>query len=73
MITEMQKQMINSVGHNVEVEVFIPKGTKTIIGKCTNFTQPLDNEPEVAEMEIKTEYILYGIIENEIKSIKIID
>ncbi len=76
-ITEMQLKMINAVGHRVEIRII--GGCKPFIGKCTGFTKPLDNEPEVAEITIRVPGIsgqyntLYGIIEDEIESITIIN
>ncbi|WP_062353302.1 hypothetical protein [Bacillus kwashiorkori] len=45
-------------------------------GKCTDYTQALDNEPEIESIGIETvsgaDYS-YEIYENEIKSIEIIE
>lgn len=45
------------------------------IGNVVGFTQALDNEPEIDEIDIKNESdnILYGLLENEIISIEIIE
>jgi hypothetical protein len=45
-------------------------------GDCTDYTQPLDNDPEIASIGIVTEPgagYSYELYENEIKSIDIID
>lgn len=68
-ITELQKKMHNAVGH--EVEVTITGSVKKFIGKCVGFTQPLDNEPEIASIGIKVEghSCIYEIMENEIEEL----
>ena len=45
------------------------------IGKAEGFTQALDNEPEIASIDIENEKDskLYELYENEIKSIEIIE
>lgn len=59
-MTTLQKEMLNAVGHNVEVHT---KGTgKPVCGVCTNYTQPVDNDPEVAAIDVKVEGY-EGIIE----------
>lgn len=70
-MTEMQKLMANAVGF--EVEVHIVGGFKPCIGKCTGYTPPQDNEPEVAAIEIKIDGMssLYEITEEEIESLTI--
>ncbi|MEG2050899.1 MAG: hypothetical protein RR012_01215 [Oscillospiraceae bacterium] len=72
-MTELQKQMSSAEGHNVEINVV--GGYKPCIGKCTAFTQPLDNEPEVAAISVQVEGYngLYEITEDEIETLKIID
>lgn len=45
---------------------------KIFIGKCTDFTQALDNEPEVDSIGLNINGISYELYENEIKSIEII-
>lgn len=72
-MTEMQRIMASAVGHNVEIHII--GGFKPCIGKCVGFTQPLDNEPEVASIVIDTgmRTSLTEIIEDEIESIKISD
>lgn len=41
-------------------------------GQCTDYTQALDNEPEIASIGIKSNGISYELYENEIKSIEIV-
>lgn len=41
-------------------------------GECTDYTQALDNEPEVASIGLTTKDESYELYENEIKSIEII-
>lgn len=72
-ISEMQKQMYAAVGHDVEIHIV--GGYKTFTGKCINYMQPLDNEPEVASIDIDTGMVtsVTELLENEIDSIKILD
>ncbi len=76
--TEMQKKMSAACGH--EVELRLVAGYKPVIGKCINFTKPLDNEPEVASIDIAvpSEYHENGrriveITEDEIETLTIKD
>ena len=68
-MTEMQKLMFNAVGS--EVEVHIIGGVKPFVGKCTAYTSPIDNEPEVATIDIKVNGMssLYEITEEEIETL----
>lgn len=50
-MTTLQKEMLNAVGHNVEVHA--KSSGKLIYGVCINYTQPLDNDPEVAAIDVK--------------------
>jgi hypothetical protein len=70
-MTEMQKLMASAVGFDVEVHIV--GGFKPCIGKCTGYTQPLDNDPEVAAIEIKIDGLpsLYEITEDEIDTLTI--
>ncbi len=72
-ITEMQRKMYEACGH--EVEIHFSDGDKPIIGKCINYTKPLDNDPEVASMDIKVQGLsyIYEIFEEEIKTLIIKD
>ena len=72
-MTTLQKEMLNAVGHNVEVHT---KGTgKPICGVCTNYTQPVDNDPEVATIDVKVEDYegIIEITEADIVSLRIRD
>ncbi len=72
-MTEMQELMESAFGH--EVEVYIYGGFKPFIGKCVGYTQPLDNDPEVAviDVEIPGRSSLCGITEEEIEKLIIKD
>lgn len=54
-----------------EIKVTCLNG-KIFSGKCTDFTQALDNEPEVDSIGLKVNDISYELYENEIKSIEVI-
>lgn len=41
-------------------------------GKCTDYAQPADNDPEIASIAIETEVLTYELYENEIKNIEIV-
>lgn len=41
-------------------------------GKCTDFTQALDNEPEIDSIGVNVDGISYELYENEIKSIEVL-
>ena len=64
-ITEMQRKMDAAFGHQVEVHLIGEK--KPVVGKCINFTKPLDNDPEFASFDIavphKSEFSDYHIVE----------
>lgn len=68
-MTEMQKLMVKAVGFDVEVHLV--GGFKPCIGKCTGFTQPVDNDPEVAAIDIVVEGMpsIYEITEDEIETL----
>ena len=70
-MTEMQKLMANAVGFDVEVHLV--GDFKPCIGKCTGYTPPLDNDPEVAAIEVKVPGMpsLYEITESEIETLNI--
>lgn len=54
-----------------DVKVICLNG-KIFSGKCTDFTQALDNEPEVDSIGLNVNGISYELYENEIKSIELI-
>lgn len=68
-MTEMQEKMYAARGH--EVELHLVGGYKPLIGKCTGFTNPLDNEPEVASIDIRVPGYpsIYEITEDEIEAL----
>lgn len=68
-MTDMQKKMYEACGQ--DVELILVGGYKPLIGKCINYTQPLDNDPEVASIDIRVpgRTSLYEITEDEIESI----
>lgn len=70
-MTEMQKLMANAVGF--EVEVHLVGGFKPCIGKCTGYTPPQDNDPEVATIDVKVNGMpsIYEITEDEIDTLTI--
>lgn len=58
------------------VEVTYFTGTKELIGKYDGYIQALDNEPEIAQLELKIPQYANGIVsllETEIKSIDVIN
>lgn len=71
-MTTLQKEMLNAVGHSITVQ--LKNIDKTISGECIGYTQPLDNDPEVAAIQLKTlEYSsLIEITEHEIVSITVL-
>ncbi|GAB6170076.1 hypothetical protein JCM1393_25360 [Clostridium carnis] len=52
-----------------EIEVICVEG-EIIKGKCTDFTQALDNEPEVDSIGVEVGNLSYELYQNEIESIK---
>lgn len=70
-MTEMQKKMYAAVGREVELHLY--GGYKPVIGKCINYTKPLDNDPEVASIDIQVPGFtsLYEITEDEIETLTI--
>ncbi len=72
-MTEMQKKMYAALGH--EVELHLAGGYKPVIGKCINYTKPLDNDPEVASIDIEVPGFssIYEITEDEIETITVKD
>ena len=67
MLSELELLMYNSQKHIVEVNV---DDGEVVEGECIEFTNSLDNEPEVSSITIKTQKGLIEIYENEITSIK---
>lgn len=72
-IEKLRKKMADAFGH--EVEIVIVGGFKKLVGKCINYTQPLDNEPEIASIDIRVPGYssIYEITEEEIEELTIKD
>lgn len=70
---EMVMTMAKAEGKKIKVTL---KDGRTIQGYCRDFTQPLDNEPEIAELGIQRGSEFGGgiiaITEPEIKDIEIL-
>ena len=69
MLTEKELIMYNAQGK--EIRAMCKDGT-IVEGRCELFTQPIDNEPEVAEISIQKGKTLIGITEPEIEKIEYI-
>lgn len=71
-ITEIQKMMMETSGKTIRVTC---KDGKTFEGTNENFTQPLDNEPEVAAICIQKKGCssLTELTEPEIEKIEVIE
>lgn len=54
-----------------EIKVTCKSG-RIFKGKCIDYTQSLDNEPEIDSIGLNVNGISYELYENEIKSIEII-
>ncbi|MDY2632385.1 MAG: hypothetical protein SOV85_13695 [Clostridium sp.] len=54
-----------------EIKVVCKSG-RIFNGKCIDYTQALDNEPEIDSIGLNVNGISYEIYENEIKSIELI-
>lgn len=73
MATEMQRRMYHAESKNIRV---LCTNGKTIAGRCEQYTQPLDNEPEVASICIRqsgNNTSLTEVTEEEIETIEYID
>lgn len=72
-ISVIHRQMIDAVGHRVEIRIV--GGYRLCVGKCINYTQPLDNDPEVASIDIQVPGYssITELTEDEIESITIKD
>lgn len=68
MLTEKERAMYDTQGKNIRVTC---KNGVVVEGVCEFFTQPLDNEPEIAEICIRRGTRgLTGITEPEIEKIE---
>lgn len=65
-MTELTEGLINKT-----IRVIFIDG-EVLSGKCEGYTQALDNEPEVASIDIRVDDILTEIMENEIESVEIL-
>lgn len=72
-ISAIHRQMIDAFGHEVKIHTL--GGIEPVVGKCINYTQPLDNEPEVASIDIRVHGYsgLTELTEYEIESIELLD
>lgn len=77
-MTEMQKRMYAACGHKVEVH--LQDTQRPVVGKCINYTKPLDNDPEIASFDIAVPSEFYGdgyriieITEAEIETITLLE
>lgn len=68
MLSKLEMSMYNSQKHKIEANLI---NGSTIKGECTEFTNSIDNEPEVSSITIKTAEGLVEIYENEISEIKL--
>lgn len=51
-----------------QVRVIFRDGSPPMRGTCVGYTRAVDNEPEIAEIDLDT--VLYGLMENEIEAIE---
>ena len=69
MLSELE--MAKNTGKNIKVTLL---DGQIIIGFCRGFTQAIDNEPEIAEIDIELENgHLTGAFQDEIESIEILE
>lgn len=69
MLSELE--MAKNTGKNIKVTLL---DGQIIIGFCRGFTQAIDNEPEIAEIDIELENgHLTGAFQDEIESIEVIE
>ena len=69
MLSELE--MAKNTGKNIKVTLL---DGQIIIGFCRGFTQAIDNEPEIAEIDIELENgHLTGAFLDEIESIEVIE
>ena len=55
-----------------QVRVTFRDGSPPMRGTCVGYTRAVDNEPEIAEIDLDTGTagVLYGLMENEIEAIE---
>lgn len=69
MLSELE--MAKNTGKNIKVTLL---DGQIIIGFCRGFTQAIDNEPEIAEIDIELENgHLTGAFQDEIESIEVVE
>lgn len=69
MLSELE--MAKNTGKNIKVTLL---DGQIIIGFCRGFTQAIDNEPEIAEIDIELENgHLTGAFQDEIESIEVLE
>ena len=69
MLSELE--MAKNAGKNIKVTLL---DGQIIIGFCRGFTQAIDNEPEIAEIDIELENgHLTGAFQDEIESIEVVE
>lgn len=67
-MTNLQKNMYDAQGKHIKV---ICKDGDVVEGYCDFYTQPIDNEPEIAEISLRQGTGRFiGITEDEIKEIE---
>ena len=57
---------------NKKIKVNLIEG-EILIGKCLDYTKAIENDPEIASIDLKVKKDIYEVFENEIESIEIID
>lgn len=70
-MNDLHRKMLDAPGHKVKVTFL--DGTFPITGKCIGYTQALDNEPEIASIDVRSDGMLYELYENDIKDIEILN
>lgn len=68
-----EKELSSYLGKRIRVKCI---DGDIVEGYCDVFTRALDNEPEVAEISLKTDYYssgLIGVLLPEIKSIEVLE
>lgn len=53
--------------------IVVCKSGRIFTGRCIDYTQALDNEPEIDSIGLNVSGVIYELYENEIKSIEIIE
>lgn len=55
-----------------QVRITFRDGSPSMCGTCVGYTRAVDNEPEIAEIDIDTGVVgvCYGLMENEIEAME---